>query len=507
MNKKKIIIFHTLFYIFLFLTLCIFMSTLWTLQTFGQVKTDQIIFTLFSSMSGTDASVVLSWILEGLLIPVLICLIVAFIQYKMNEKMNKKIRIMAIMTVCLSLIGSALYADHCFGIIQYVTAINQQTDIYTKKKKKKKAEKEEEYIGDESIIYQNSGDAVITGDNTNNLIYIYLESYENAFLDKDNGGLLDDNCLPELTQLAKDNISFSNSEQLGGAYAFSGTTWTIASMVAQTSGLPLKNEVLNNMDQYEKFMPGAITIGDVLHKRGYVQELLIGSNQTFAGTDKLFGQHGGYQIVDYHVLKSQGRIQSGETTDWGTNDACLLRNAKEELNKLSATGKKFNLTMATIDCHMPNGYRCAQCPRTFQDRYQDIYACQSKQVSDFIHWCQQQAWYANTTIVIVGDHPSMASSYTKFISQDYNRTTYNCIINSKISTTNMKNRTFTPMDMFPTTLAAMGFKIKGNKLALGTNLFSPLPTVTEKYGIEYIEQEVQKSSEYLDKNIYQFDQQ
>ena len=71
----------------------------------------------------------------------------------------------------------------------------------------------------------------------------------------------------------------------------------------------------------------------------------------------------------------------------------------------------------------------------------------------------------------------------------------------------MKNRTFTPMDMFPTTLAAMGFKIKGNKLALGTNLFSPLPTITEKYGIEYIEQEVQKSSEYLDKNIYQFDQQ
>ena len=63
------------------------------------------------------------------------------------------------------------------------------------------------------------------------------------------------------------------------------------------------------------------------------------------------------------------------------------------------------------------------------------------------------------------------------------------------------------MDMFPTTLAAMGFQIKGNKLALGTNLFSSLPTITEKYGIEYIEQEVQKSSDYLDKNIYQFDQQ
>ena len=60
------------------------------------------------------------------------------------------------------------------------------------------------------------------------------------------------------------------------------------------------------------------------------------------------------------------------------------------------------------------------------------------------------------------------------------------------------------MDMFPTTLGTMGFNIEGNKLGLGTNLFSKLPTIIEKYGHDYIEEEVQKSSDYLDKNIYQF---
>lgn len=50
----------------------------------------------------------------------------------------------------------------------------------------------------------------------------------------------------------------------------------------------------------------------------------------------------------------------------------------------------------------------------------------------------------------------------------------------------------------------MGFNIEGNKLGLGTNLFSKLPTIIEKYGHDYIEEEVQKSSDYLDKNIYQF---
>ena len=41
-----------------------------------------------------------------------------------------------------------------------------------------------------------------------------------------------------------------------------------------------------------------------------------------------------------------------------------------------------------------------------------------------------------------------------------------------MTTDQIKNRQFTHMDMYPTTLAAMGFNIEGNKLALGTNLFS-----------------------------------
>ena len=98
----------------------------------------------------------------------------------------------------------------------------------------------------------------------------------------------------------------------------------------------------------------------------------------------------------------------------------------------------------------------------------------------------------------------MAVKYTKDIPADYVRTTYNCFINSKVSSNNIKNRQFSHLDMFPTTLAAMGFKVDGNKLALGTNLFSSLPTAIEKYGQAYIEAEVKKSSTFLDENIYKF---
>ena len=47
-------------------------------------------------------------------------------------------------------------------------------------------------------------------------------------MDVVNGGIKEINCLPELTQLANENISFSNTDKAGGALGFTGTTWTIS---------------------------------------------------------------------------------------------------------------------------------------------------------------------------------------------------------------------------------------------------------------------------------------
>ena len=38
------------------------------------------------------------------------------------------------------------------------------------------------------------------------------------------------------------------------------------------------------------------------------------------------------------------------------------------------------------------------------------------------------------------------------------------------------------MDLFQTTLAAMGTKIDGDRLGLGTNLYSDKETLAERYG-------------------------
>ena len=52
------------------------------------------------------------------------------------------------------------------------------------------------------------------------------------------------------------------------------------------------------------------------------------------------------------------------------------------------------------------------------------------------------------------------------------------------------------MDLFPTVLAAMGYEIEGERLGLGTNLFSTVPTLAEAYGYDWLEEELSKYSLY-----------
>ena len=48
-----------------------------------------------------------------------------------------------------------------------------------------------------------------------NLIYIFLESMENTYMSKLDGGAYDINYIPDLTALAEENLNFSHTDQVG----------------------------------------------------------------------------------------------------------------------------------------------------------------------------------------------------------------------------------------------------------------------------------------------------
>lgn len=87
------------------------------------------------------------------------------------------------------------------------------------------------------------------------------------------------------------------------------------------------------------------------------------------------------------------------------------------------------------------------------------------------------------------------------VDNNYERVVYNAFINSRVLPVNNKNRVFTTMDMFPTTLAALGVSIEGDRLGLGTNLFSSKKTIPEEIGLDNFNKELKKSSDYYYKYI------
>ena len=107
-----------------------------------------------------------------------------------------------------------------------------------------------------------------------------------------------------------------------------------------------------------------------------------------------------------------------------------------------------------------------------------------------------------SSIVIVGDHLGMQTEfYTEKTKNEYYRTIYNVVINPAIEKNNNTNRIFTAMDMCPTMLASIGAKIEGERLGLGTNLYSGIPTLAEEYGISYLNEELVKNSRFYNKKI------
>ena len=86
---------------------------------------------------------------------------------------------------------------------------------------------------------------------------------------------------------------------------------------------------------------------------------------------------------------------------------------------------------------------------------------------------------------------------------DYERQIYVTIINSE--TENRRgdeNRIYTTMDLCPTTLSALGFKIEGSRLGLGTDLYSGMDTLSEILGFDSLSEAMGQSSDYYMDNIY-----
>ncbi len=463
---------------------------IWYMCTFN-LEFKELLYTLLSPLKGTGKGTVDE--IVGLLVPIasVAAAVYSIFAYLCISPYpaRRKWRRIGVLICVLVLVGSLIFSVIAFRIPAYISALWQKTTIY-----------EDYYVDPESV-------AITADGKTKNLIYIYLESMETTYASADVGGKQSVNYMPHLTALADEHLSFSDKTEglLGGFHTPEGTTWTIAAMLATTSGIPFAFPVgedgHNTMSRRENFASGLCTLGDILEEKGYRQEFLCGSWAGFAGRDRYLEQHGNFEIFDLYTAREEGYIPKDYFEWWGYEDHILYDIARDELCELAASDEPFNFTMLTVDTHHVGGYICDECEWKYGERTANVVACADRQLAEFVEWCQAQDFYEDCVIVITGDHARMDKRLIGD-TEDYDRTIYNCFLNAAAtpegSTT---ERVMTGFDLFPTTLAAMGFSIEGDRLGLGVNLFSALPTLAEQIGYETLDAELNKFSDYYIKNF------
>ena len=466
------------YYILNIFAFILFFASFWAIDTYGNFSGDELFFHLLVPLGGINGQS-LSKLATHVFIPAMIAgTTVSILIIKFIEKKRLIVNLLLFLII-------AIYSFNNINIFTYISDQINSSDFI-----------KNNYVETKNV-------KIKFPEEKQNLIYIYLESMENTYTSKKYGGNQKKNLIPNLTEIALSNISFSNNDKLGGALSLNGTAWTAAAMVGQTSGLPLKiNTSSNGIIDLNTFFPNTKTLGDILKENGYKNYLLLGSDSTYGCRKQYFEQHGSYEIYDLNTAIYNKEMTKEDIVWWGFDDDDLYDKAKKQLTEISKEDKPFNFTILTADTHFEDGYLDEKCPKKYDDKYSNVINCADKKINEFLNWIKQQYFYENTTIVIVGDHLSMDTDYFK--NDDYERTIYNVIINSKVETDNYKNRKFSTLDMFPTTLASLGVNIEGNKLALGTNLFSKQKTIIEEKGYNYVFNELNKRSTFYNNNVLSY---
>ena len=493
MKKKKYRIFHILV---LFLIAVIFSTYHYLSNSFSKINCNELLFTAKYGSGGADNSIFLLSVLRVLPILILIFLVLFALFYDITFGKKKVIikehqlypislfsNHKKILTSLLFLISFFLILN-CIGFFDYISNLTKSSSII-----------EENYVDPKDVKIEFS--------EKRNLVFILVESLETTMFTKDQGGYWDYELIPELYDLLedKDSVVFYDKNKAQTINMIEGSSWTTASIVSNLSGTPLKVNFKNKIYDSNSFMNGTYALGDLLKENGYHNELISAARTSFGGLKEYFSSHGDYSIIDESSLADYNlTISKKDYGKWGFNDHYLFETAKKRIDILAKKDKPFNMQLVTIDTHFIDGFVGDYSVDKYKRQYENAYATESKLIYDFVNWLKSKDYYKNTTIVIAGDHLTMQNDFFKGKNVK-DRYVYNCFINPRNKPVKSSGRSITSLDNYPTMVYAIGGNIKGDRLGLGTNLFSSNKSLPEKYGIDKFSKEIKKSSTFYNNKI------
>ena len=481
-NKTKKYILKTLYILALAIITLIFVASIFSKVEFSDESFEEYVFYAFNGISSSDFSMTIYAVKKYGLLYVAILFILIALTHKITKREYRYypikmvtnhrgifLGITTILALVLSLNNVAFFKYINNNVltsnlmrIEYETVTND--DIEFPKKK--------------------------------NLVLIYVESLETTFLSKEHGGAWDNELLPELYNLMNEegSIYFATDNDKRGTYNMYGTSWTTASVISSTSGIPFKIPLEQSKFDRKHYLRKVLSLGDVLAYQGYNREVISGASTKFGALYDYFKIHGDYNIIDPETVdKYDIKVDYDKKGSWGFNDKYMFDLAKARLTYLANEDKPFNEILIGIDSHPIDGFKASYTVDKYDKQYENVYATESVLLSEFIYWLREQEFYKDTVVVVIGDHLCMQTTFMNGVNIN-DRGRFNLILNSEVTTENTKNRGIASYDLYPTILSAMGANISNDQIGLGVNLFSNKKTLIEKYGKNKLNKELEKKS-------------
>ncbi len=446
----------------LFFTVAVFK---WVEKYFNDVNLYQILFFINTSVKGADTNFISKFMRHCILLPALYALMISYIPALKCWRLKCKISY----TAFVSLLSVVLTIGYVFYKVDTKTLehffVNEYTSFYEQH-------------------YTEPYEAEIKFKNKKNLIVLHIESLEKTFEDKE---IFGQNLLENLRPFEKSNVQFQNFQD---GFA---TDFTQGSVIALFTGMPVKyHHLVNKFGKGRHFFKDYYSLGQILKENGYVLGSVQGTGSTFAGMGVFLKDNGFTDITDEKIIQTK-YPQYEKNGTWGYTDDVVLEIAKAKVEEMSLHEPYF-LYVQTIDTHV--GYQpTIKNMEKSENVYYEIIRHTTSHIAEFLRWMEQRPDYKDTVIVVLGDHLRMGNDFE----MPQNRSVYNLFINAFDVAD--KNRTFTQVDLFPTVVEALGGKMKGHRLGIGTSLFSSVPTFSEIYSKDYLYQTLSKRNKLYEKKF------
>ena len=303
----------------------------------------------------------------------------------------------------------------------------------------------------------------VSGTGTKNLLIVYCESIEETF--GDSAVMGEDLLQPLRPYIDTPDLRI---DQMPGA------DFTIGGIVSSQCGIPLKSVSIlsGNLTGWalDRFLPGALCLGDYLKADGYHNVYYNGSSGVFSGLNKFFLSHGYQEFMGKEDWLEKGFVKPEELNMWAVYDRDIIDFSIRRIDELMEEGRRFSFAISTMDTHEP-GFLSSDCEKEGASRDWPGYVkCSMSQVGRLLRHVHEKGWEKDFVVLVMGDHqarmPKMGGVDLKNVDSRF------VLCSLRGGELRPMRDKITHFDLFPSLLSALGFKVEGGRLGFGYDVFS-----------------------------------